>query len=195
MNTSRKLLTLTIALIFSVSMTVQAQSTWNVDKAHAKVNFSTVHNTISDVEGLFNGFDISIVSSKEDFSDAVFTLEIDVNSIDTEIEMRDNHLRSADFFEVAKYPKMTFKSTSIENTNVKNRYKLKGNLTLKGITKPVTLDVWYRGTIEDEKGQKIAGFQIIGTIARMDFNVGEKFPEAIISNEVAIKADGEFIRE
>ncbi|HET8809728.1 MAG TPA: YceI family protein [Flavobacteriaceae bacterium] len=193
MNTTQKFFALTVALFISVSMV--AQSTWNVDKAHAKVNFSTVHNTISDVEGLFNAFEISIVSDEKDFSDAQFTVEIDVNSIDTEIEMRDNHLRSADFFEVEKYPKMTFKSTSIEETDEDNHYRVKGNLTLKGITKPVTMDVWYRGTIENDKGQKIAGFQVLGNIDRFDFNVGNDFPEALISNEVAIKVDGEFIKE
>lgn len=193
MKTTQKFFALAVALFISVSML--AQSTWNVDKAHAKVNFSTVHNTISDVEGLFNAFEISIVSDEKDFSDAQFTVEIDVNSIDTEIEMRDNHLRSADFFEVEKYPKMTFKSTSIEETDEDNHYRVKGNLMLKGITKPVTMDVWYRGTIENDKGQKIAGFQVLGNIDRFDFNVGNDFPEALISNEVAVKVDGEFIKE
>lgn len=193
MKTTQKFFALTVAFFISISMV--AQSTWNVDKAHAKVNFSTVHNNISNVDGLFNDFEISIVSAEKDFSDAKFSVEIDVNSIDTEIEMRDNHLRSADFFEVEKYPKMTFKSTSIEGTGEENHYQLKGNLTLKGITKPVTMDVWYRGTIENDKGQKIAGFQITGTINRLNFNVGKKFPDAMVSNEVAIKVDGEFIRE
>lgn len=193
MKTTQKFFALTVAFFISVSMV--AQNTWNVDKAHAKVNFSTVHNTISDVDGLFNAFEISILSSEEDFSDAKFTVEIDVNSVDTEIEMRDNHLRSADFFEVKKYPKMTFKSTSIEETDEKNHYRVKGNLTIKDVTKPVLMDVWYRGTIENGKGQKIAGFQILGTLDRFEFNVGNGFPEALISNEVAIKVDGEFIKE
>ena len=192
MKTTKTFIALSVAFFISFSML--AQETWKVDKAHAKVNFSTVHNSISDVDGLFNDFEISLVASEADFSDAVFNVEIDVNSIDTEIEMRDNHLRSPDFFEVEKFQKMTFKSTSIEKTAEKNHYKLKGNLTLKGITKPVTMDVWYRGTIED-KGKNIAGFKVIGTINRLDFNVGEKFPEALISNQVAIKVDGEFIKE
>lgn len=189
-----RFLAFTAALFMSAMMS--AQGIWNVDKAHAKVSFSTVHNTISDVAGLFNDFDISIVSSKEDFSDAVFTVEIAINSIDTEIEMRDNHLRSPDFFEVEKFPKMTFKSTSIQPTTAENNhYIVKGDLTLKGITKPVELKVWYRGTIENEQMQKIAGFQVLGTINRLDFGVGEKFPEIMISNPVAIKVDGEFIKE
>src|SRR5690606_10130623 len=79
----------TLALAFLLSVSVYAQSTWKVDPAHAKVTFSTVHNTISDVEGLFNSFDAQIGTSKEDFSDASFEVTIDVNSIDTEVKMRD----------------------------------------------------------------------------------------------------------
>jgi|SRR5690554_2811167 len=179
-----------------MSTPIFAQTTWKVDPAHAKVTFSTVHNTISDVEGLFNAFESDITASKEDFSDAVFTLSVDVNSIDTEIKMRDDHLRSADFFEVEKFPKMTFKSTSVEKTKEKNHYKLKGNLTMHGVTKAITMDLWYRGTITDaQSGNIIAGFQITGSLNRLDFGVGPKFPEALISNEVIIKADGEYIKQ
>jgi polyisoprenoid-binding protein YceI len=118
-----------------------------------------------------------------------------VNSIDTEVEMRDNHLRSADFFDVATYPKMNFKSTSIKPTGEKNRYKLLGDLTLHGVTKPVTLDLWYRGTLENPMSKKLtSGFQATGTIKRSDFGIGEKFPAPMISDEVKIKADGEFIK-
>lgn len=194
MKTMKGIFTLVIGLTFFASSSF-AQETWNVDKAHAKVTFSTVHNTISDVEGLFNSFDATITSTEDNFNDAVFTLRVDVSSIDTEVEMRDNHLRSADFFEVETYPEMTFKSTSIEKTAEKNHYQLKGDLTIKDITKPVNMHMWYRGTIENDKGQKIAGFQVTGTINRFDFNVGKDFPEALISNEVLIKADGEFIKE
>ncbi|WP_323028473.1 YceI family protein [Gelidibacter japonicus] len=187
--------TLFAGLLF-MSTPIFAQSTWKVDPAHAKVTFSTVHNTISDVEGLFNAFESDITASKEDFSDAVFTLSVDVNSIDTEIKMRDDHLRSADFFEVEKFPKMTFKSTSVDKTKEKNHYKLKGNLTMHGVTKAITMDLWYRGTITDaQSGNLIAGFQITGSLNRLDFGVGPKFPEALISNEVIIKADGEYIKQ
>lgn len=192
---STQLFTLLIGFLF-MSTSIFAQTTWKVDPAHAKVTFSTVHNTISDVEGLFNAFESSVTATKADFSDGVFELSVDVNSIDTEIKMRDDHLRSADFFDVENFPKMTFKSTSVEKTNVKNRYKLKGNLTMRGVTKAVTMDLWYRGTITDaQSGKEIAGFQITGVLNRLDFGVGTKFPEALISNEVLIKVDGEYIKE
>ena len=109
--------------------------------------------------------------------------------------MRDNHLRSADFFEAETYPSMTFKSTEITKIS-KDKYKLAGNLTLRGITKPVTMDLWYRGTNVDAKTNKsTSGFQLTGIIKRSDFNVGTKFPAPILSDEVKIKADGEFISE
>lgn len=190
----KKLLAFLIITLLSTS--VFAQTSWNVDPAHAKVTFSTVHNTISDVAGLFTKFESNVTASKADFSDAVFELTVDIASINTEIKMRDDHLRSADFFEAEKFPKMTFKSSSIEKTKEKNRYKLKGNLTMHGIAKSVTMDLWYRGTITDaQSGNIIAGFQITGVLNRLDFGVGPKFPEALISNKVAIKADGEYIKQ
>jgi polyisoprenoid-binding protein YceI len=179
-----------------MNTTVFAQATFKADPAHSKVTFSTVHNTISDVAGLFKEFESSITASKEDFSDAVFELNVDVKSIDTEVQMRDDHLRSADFFEVEKFPKMTFKSTSIERADEKNHYKLNGDLTMHGVTKTVTMDLWYRGTITDQKsGNEISGFQVSGSLNRLDFGVGPKFPASLVSNEVAIKADGEFIKQ
>ena len=185
----------TLAFAFLLSVSVYAQSTWKVDPAHAKVTFSTVHNTISDVEGLFNSFDAQIGTSKEDFSDASFEVTNDVNSIDTEVKMRDDHLRSADFFEVEKFPKMTFKSHSIKKAGKKGRYKVKGDLTIKDVTKPITLDLWYRGTIQNDQGKSIAGFQVTGAIDRIEYNVGKGFPKALISEEVVIKVDGEFIKQ
>ncbi len=193
MKMTKKLLSLAVGLLLSVS--VFAQSTWNVDPAHSKITFSTIHNTIADVAGLFNGFEAQIISEQEDFRDASFSVEIDVSTIDTEVKMRDDHLRSADFFEVEKFPKMTFESTGIRKAGKKNHYKVTGNMTIKDVTKPITLDLWYRGTIENDKGQSIAGFQVTGTIDRKAFNVGNDFPESLISKEVSLKVDGEFIKE
>ncbi|MGH2565903.1 MAG: YceI family protein, partial [Ginsengibacter sp.] len=114
----------------------------------------------------------------------------------TEVEMRDDDLRSTNFFDVAKYPAMTFKSTSIINTTgMKDRFKIIGNLTLHGVTRSVTMDLWYRGAHEDAMSKKTkAGFQITGIINRSDFNVGPVDPFDI-SNDIMIKADGEFIKQ
>lgn len=184
------------AILTLLSTPMFAQSTWKIDPAHAKVTFSTVHNTISDVAGLFTSFESTVTSNKADFSDGVFNLSVDVNSIDTAIKMRDDHLRSADFFDAEKFPKMTFKSTSIVQTKDKNHYKLTGDLTMHGITKPVTMDVWFRGTITDsQNGNKISGFQVTGYLNRLDFGIGPKFPEALVSNKVMIKVDAEYIKQ
>jgi len=186
------ILFLTIVLL---SAPLFAQTIWKVDPNHSKLNFSTIHLGISEVEGLFNKFDVTIETNEEDFSDAVFTLSVDMATIDTEIEMRDNHLKSPDFFDVENYPVMTFKSNSIQQVE-KNKYLLSGDLTLHGITKPVKMDLWYRGTIEDAKTKvSTSGFQLTGTLNRSDFNIGPGFPEPLISDEVKIKADGEFIKQ
>ncbi|MGO3807282.1 MAG: YceI family protein [Sphingobacterium sp.] len=187
--------TLFVALTL-LSTTLFAQSTYKADPAHAKIAFSTVHNAISDVDGIFNSFDATIKASKADFSDAVFDLTVDVKSIDTEVKMRDDHLKSADFFDAEKFTTITFKTTSVEKDQGENRYILSGDLTIHGVTKALTMDLWYRGTITDaQSGNEISGFQVTGVLNRLDFGVGTKIPEALVSNAVQIKADGEFIKQ
>ncbi|HRE50747.1 MAG TPA: YceI family protein [Flavitalea sp.] len=183
---------LTLAFI---SATVFAQTTWKSDPAHSKLAFTVTHLGIADVSGLFKTFEAAVTNAKDDFSDAVIELTADLASIDTEVEMRDNHLKSEDFFDVAKHPKMSFKSASIKKSG-ENKYKLTGDLTLHGVTKPVTVDLWYRGSLVNPASKALtAGFQVTGTIKRSDFGIGPKFPAPAISDEVKIKADGEFIKQ
>ncbi|MFY7840332.1 MAG: YceI family protein, partial [Lacibacter sp.] len=184
-----------VAIILSVFFLATAFTTvavWKNDKAHSQLAFTVTHLGVSDVSGTFNDFDVEVKSAKADFSDAEFTLSAKVASIDTRIEMRDNHLKSPDFFDAANYPELTFKSTGIKNIG-KNKYKLSGNLTLKGISKPVVLDLVYRGVVENPMSKKqTAGFQLSGVIKRSEFTLGSGFPAPMISDEVVIKADGEF---
>ena len=150
---------------------------------------------MSDVSGTFNDFDVTVQSSKNDFSDAVFELKAKVASIDTRIEARVNHLKSADFFDVEKHPEFNFKSTSLKKKG-KNKYELTGDLTLHGVTKAVTMNLQFRGVTENPMSKATtAGFQLDGVIKRSDFNVGPKFPSSMISDEVRIKADGEFTQK
>ncbi|NJW51811.1 YceI family protein [Salinimicrobium oceani] len=182
-------------MIAFLSTTTFAQTTWKVDPAHTQVSFGVTHLGISEVEGRFNEFDGSITTTKDDFSDAQYEMTIEVPSIDTGIEMRDNHLKSADFFDAEKNQKMTFKSTSSERVG-EGKYKVKGDLTFHGITKPVTLDVWYRGTVENpQNGDVISGFAISGEVKRSDYNLGPDFPEAVLSDKVVIDVDGEFKKQ
>jgi polyisoprenoid-binding protein YceI len=187
----KKILFAALAFV-SLTAFITLNNSWENDDAHSQIQFTVTHLGVSDVSGTFNDFDVTVQSSKADFSDAVFELSAKTSSIDTRVEARDNHLKSADFFDAEKYPTLNFKSTGIVKAG-KNKYKLSGNLTLHGVTKPVKLDLTYRGTVENPMSKKqTAGFQITGTIKRSDFNVGDKFPAMVVSDVVRIKADGEF---
>ena len=185
-----------LAIALLVASTVFAAVTlWTNDKAHSQLQFTVTHLGLSDVSGTFNDFDVTIRSEKDDFSDAMFELTAQAASLDTRVEARNNHLKSADFFDVEQYPEITYISTAIKKKG-KNKYKLTGDLTIHGVTKSVTMDLLYRGMLVDEEtGKETIGFQLTGEIKRSDFNVGPGFPEPMISDVVRIKADGEFVKE
>jgi polyisoprenoid-binding protein YceI len=171
-----------------------ADGTWTVDSAHSKLGFSITHMMVSDVDGTFKSFTATITSSKDDFSDAVVELSADVNSVSTDNEGRDKHIKNPDFFDVAKYPKLTFKSTSFKKTGDKT-YKVTGDLTLKGVTKSVVLDATLRGVYTSPQTKKpVAGFKVTGTIKRKDFGIGANFPNAALSDEIALTANTEFAK-
>jgi len=174
-----------------LSATTYAQ-TWTVDKAHAKLGFTVTHMMVSDVDGMFKDFDASFTASKPDFSDAVFNVTAQTNSIYTDNEKRDAHLKSADFFDAEKNPTITFKSKSMKKAG-NNAYKVSGDLTMHGVTKPVVLDLTFRGPATHPMTKKqFAGFSISGKVKRTDFNIGSSMPGAVISDEVTISAKGEF---
>lgn len=186
----KKTFILLAAAIFSTG--AWAQNTWKADKAHSHLTFTITHLAVSDVDGTFKDFDASISATKPDFSDAKFEFTANAASVNTGVDQRDTHLKSPDFFDVAKYPTVTFASTSIKPASA-GHYALTGNLTLGGITKPVTVDLWYRGTITNPMSKTPdAGFQVTGTIKRSDFNFGSKFGSPMLSDEVTFKAAGEF---
>lgn len=170
-----------------------ATQTWTLDKAHAKLGFSITHMMVSDIDGYFKNFDIKLNAPKDDFSDAEVELTADVTSMDTQNEMRDAHLRKEDFFHAEKNPTLNFKSTSLKK-EAENMYKLKGNLSIMGVTKPVEFNV--KGIIGKHpmNGSTIAGFKVTGSINRLDFGVGPNFPAIALSNEVEIRANAEFIK-
>ncbi|MGW1456479.1 YceI family protein [Salegentibacter agarivorans] len=178
-----------------LSTSIFAQTTWKADPAHTQVSFDIVHLGIAEIEGQFGEFEGSITASEDDFSNAEYEMEIDVASINTGVERRDGHLKSADFFDVENHPKMSFKSNSSEKIG-DNKYKVTGDLTFHSVTKPVTLEVWHRGTVENPQSKNLtSGFAITGTIKRSDFNLGANFPEPMLSDEVNIEVDGEFIKQ
>jgi polyisoprenoid-binding protein YceI len=188
----KKLIISTFALV--VSLTGFAQ-TWNLDNSHAKLNFSVSHLMISDVDGSFKKISSKITSSKDDFSDAVIEFTADVNTINTENEQRDAHLKGADFFDAAKYGTITFKSKSFKKVADK-KYKLVGDLTMHGVTKSVELDVTLNGVaIHPYTKKQVAGFKITGNIKRSDFGIGTATPTNVVGDEVSLTANTEFIKE
>ncbi|MBK5285085.1 MAG: YceI family protein [Bacteroidia bacterium] len=185
----KKLMNIAIALLFAIAANAQ---TWTVDKAHAKLGFTITHLLISDVEGSFKSFEAKITSSKDDFSDAVFELTANVSSISTDNERRDAHLSGADFFDVVNYPTLVFKSKTFTKVEGK-QYKLTGDLTMHGVTKPVELFVVLNGLIQQPNGvNRIAGFKATGKLNRKDFGIAPSTPAAILSDEVMLTANGEF---
>lgn len=158
-----------LALITS-SVTLKAQTKWTVDPVHSSVKFNIENMVISEVDGKFNTYNGTIVSSKPDLTDAVINFTIDVKSIDTDNEMRDKHLLEPDFFDAAKYPQITFKSTSFKKISG-NKYILNGNITMHGVTKPAKFNVTYGGTAKDGYGNLKAGFKAIGTLNRFDYGL------------------------
>lgn len=189
-----KKLTIILSAFFVLTAFTTLTNVWKNDPPHSQLAFTVKHLGIADISGVFNDFDVTVNSSKPDFNDAVFELNVKVASIDTRVDARNSHLKSADFFDAEKYPTMHFKSNSMQRTE-KNKYKLTGDLTLHGITKKVTMDLKYTGTVENPMTKKqTAGFQVTGVIKRSDFNLGNGFPPPMISDEVRIKADGEFVQ-
>jgi polyisoprenoid-binding protein YceI len=144
-------------------------ATWNIDPSHSEVQFKVKHLVISTVTGSFDTFSATMEASADDFSDAKVSFSADVDSINTRNEQRDGHLKSADFFDAAQYPKLSFESTKIEKSG--SDYKLTGNLTVRDTTLPVVLEVEYGGTTVDPYGQTKAGFEISGKINRKDFGL------------------------
>ena len=188
----KKLSFLFVALLLAAGAMAQ---TWTVDKAHSSLGFTVTHLVVSEVDGSFKAFDAKITSSKEDFTDAVIELTADASSVFTNQEKRDEHLKSPDFFDVAKYPTLTFKSKSVKKLDAK-KYKVTGDLTLHGVTKTVDLDVTYGGTTTHPYTKKpLSAFKISTTIKRSDFGIGTGTPSGVVGDEVTVLAKTEFTKE
>ena len=145
-------------------------ATYKIDTAHSEIVFKVRHLMITNVTGHFKTFDATMESNAPDFSDAKIHFEADTQSVFTNQEQRDAHLRSDDFFNAEKFPKLIFDSTSVEKKN-DNEFKLLGNLTIRDITKPVTLNVEYNGSVTDPYGQDKSGFEIKGKVSRKEFGL------------------------
>jgi polyisoprenoid-binding protein YceI len=193
-----KKLILATAILASSSIAFAQTQKWGYDASHAKVGFTISHFGISETEGKFTKFDGIVLADKPDFSDAKIDFTIDVKSINTEDAQRDTHLKSADFFDVAKYPNITFKSKSFISVG-NNKYKLTGDFTMHGVTKEITLDVIYKGTVVDPYKNTKAGFKISGVIDRTQFGLVWNGTLAagglLVGNEVNLDINIELIKK
>lgn len=178
-----------VILATFLASAASAQTTWKIDQSHSSVKFSVAHLVISETEGTFKVYDANVVSTKDDFTDAKIDFSIDVNSINTENEMRDGHLKSDDFFNASKFPKITFKGTSFKKVSG-NKYLLEGDLTIRDVTQKVKLDVVYGGTVKDPYGNTKAGFKVTGNIDRLAYglkwNTLTEAGGAVVGKDVAI---------
>jgi polyisoprenoid-binding protein YceI len=170
---------------------------WSLDAAHSEIGFKVRHLMISNVKGTFKKFDADIRTTHKDFTTVQVDLWIDAASIDTDDEKRDHHLRSADFFDVENFTQITFTTSSIEKPDKHGRHELWGELTMKGITKVIKLDVYFGGIATDPWGNEKAGFTVSGSINRSDWGLTwNNLLEAgglLVGEEVSISCELELL--
>ncbi len=162
--------TLTAVVLMLVLAVSVPAATWKLDKAHSSIGFSVRHMVISKTTGTFGEFDGAIEFDGKNVMTGSVEVTAQMASVDTDDTKRDDHLRSPDFFDVEKYPTMTFKSTKVKSTG-KDSFELTGMLTIKGISREVTFDCEFNGTMSDPMGNTRAGFSAETEIDRQDFNV------------------------
>jgi polyisoprenoid-binding protein YceI len=170
---------------------------WTIDPMHSEVNFKIRHLVISNVSGSFGKFSAEAETDGDNFETASVHFTADVNSISTGVEQRDGHLKSADFFDTATYPVIDFVSTSFKKVGDDN-FKLNGNLTMRGVTKPIELDVEFGGIGKDGYGNIKAGFEVTGKISRKDFgltwNMATEAGGLTLGDDVKISANVQFAK-
>ena len=171
---------------------------WVIDPTHSEIGFKIKHLMITNVSGKFDGFEAKIQTEGEDFTTAKIEARIKTASINTNNLQRDEHLRNSDFFEAENYPEILFTSTKVEKID-KNNFILHGNLTLKGVTKPVKLDVEYSGVTKDPWGGQRAGFIVTGKINRTDFglsfNAALETGGLVLAEEVKINSEIQLVKQ
>lgn len=171
----------------------QSKTAWTIDPMHSEMGFNVRHMMISTVSGSFQKFDAKVFANEEDFSDAQVEVMINTESISTNNSDRDTHLKSDDFFNAEKFPTITFKSSHFDGET------LKGELTIRDITKEVELKAEYLGTAEDPYGQTKAGFELNGEINRKDFNLSwNAVTEAgniVVSDKVKLSINAQFVKQ
>jgi polyisoprenoid-binding protein YceI len=178
-------------------MKTDEKTKWTIDPAHSKIGFKVKHLMITNVMGNFKEFEGQVTTMGNDFSTAVISLSLNSASIDTEMADRDSHLKSADFFDIGNYPKITFDAGSLKDLG-DDMYELSGNLVIKGVTNKITLSVEYGGLMTDPWGNVKAGFSITGKMNRKDWglnwNTALEAGGVLVGEEVKIICDIELVK-
>jgi polyisoprenoid-binding protein YceI len=178
--------------------TIIMETKWNIDNLHSIVGFKVRHMMISNVSGTFGNFSAEATTEGEDFSTAKFIFKVAIDTINTGVADRDGHLKSADFFDAANYPEMLFHSTDVKQL-ASDELEITGNLTLRGVTKPVTLKAEFAGIAVDPYGQTKAGLSITGKIKRSDYGlVWSAVTEAgkvVVGDDVKLECEIQLIKQ
>ena len=179
-------------------MSTQEVTKWAIDPSHSKIGFKVKHLMISNVTGSFREFEAAITTTGNDFTTSEISFSLNAASVDTEIADRDAHLKSADFFDVENHPKITFVAHGLKDLG-DDLYSITGNLTIKGISKPVTLEVEHGGIMADPWGNVKAGFSITGKIKRkewgLNWNAALEAGGVLVGEEVKINCDIELVKQ
>jgi polyisoprenoid-binding protein YceI len=179
--------------------TTLTKTKWGIDAVHSEIGFKLKHLMIANVRGEFNEFDGSIYTTGEDFMSAEVDCWINPASVDTGNEQRDTHLKSADFFDVENFKEISFVANTYENIDSDGSYELWGDLTIKGITKRIQLDVEFGGVVKDPWGNHKAAFSINGKINRKDFGLIWNNPlesgGVMLGEEVHIACDVQLVKQ
>jgi polyisoprenoid-binding protein YceI len=174
-----------------------ATTKWALDPTHSEIQFKVKHLMISKVTGEFKKFDATVETEGDDLSTAKINFRAEVNSISTNNDQRDGHLRTNDFFDAVNHPQLSFVSSKLEKISADN-FKLHGILTIRGISKNIVLDVEFGGMVQDPWGNTRVGFTISGKINRKDFGVSfsmvSETGSILLGEEVAIHAQAEFVK-
>lgn len=174
------------------------ETNWKVDPTHSEVGFKVKHMMITNVNGSFGTFDAEALTEGEDFSSAKFSFSADINSINTGVADRDAHLKSDDFFNAEKYPKLNFRSTSIKD-NGNGELSIEGELSVRDITKPIVLNAEFGGIVVDPYGQTKAGLTVNGKIKRSEYdlkwNAITEAGSIVVSDEVKLNAELQFVKQ
>lgn len=169
-------------------------STWIPDKAHSEVDFSILHMSLTKVHGRFGNIGGQIVWNQADVTKSTVNVTIDVTTVDTGVGMRDNDLKSANYFDVTQFPSATFVGTSVTKTT--NGLAINGNLTLHGVTKPVVLQVeGPTGPAPGMGGKMHAGFSATTTLKRTDFGIAPKTPSTVVGDDVQLGVELDLVKQ